>query len=190
MMPRLSSSLVVAATLLLASSSSDALSTSSSSQQKGNSSIDRRQALFGILSVGTAATTALPEPSQAKYSDYARREADWESRQKSGEVKYSSARDLKAQLREIVPQNTENSRIFCPNGPSAAVSPLMENKCGDRLATPSVYGRQDDVLGNSIPGFKDGYAWSSPGNGSSMSTAVGGFPTYKEGEFQVQPRFQ
>ena len=188
MMPRLSSSLVVAATLLLASSSSDALSTSSSSQQKGNSSIDRRQALFGILSVGTAAA-ALPEPAQAKYSDYARREADWESRQKSGEIKYSSARDLKAQLREIVPQNTENSRIFCPNGPSAAVSPLMENKCGDRLATPSVYGRQDDVLGNSIPGFKDGYAWSS-GNGSSMSTAVGGFPTYKEGEFQVQPRFQ
>ena len=49
--------------------------------------------------------------------------------------------------------NSEGSKIFCPNGPSAAVSPLMENKCGDRLALPSVYGRTDDVLGNSIPGF-------------------------------------
>jgi len=28
----------------------------------------------------------------------------------------------------------------------------MENKCGDRLALPSVYGRTQDVVGNSIPG--------------------------------------
>jgi len=28
--------------------------------------------------------------------------------------------------------------IFCPNGPSANVTPMMENKCGDRLAMPSV----------------------------------------------------
>jgi hypothetical protein len=45
------------------------------------------------------------------------------------------------------------SKIFCPNGPSAAVTPLMENKCGERLATPSVYGRTQDIVGNSIPGF-------------------------------------
>ncbi len=49
--------------------------------------------------------------------------------------------------------NSEGSTIFCPNGASAAVSPLMENKCGDRQALPSVYGRKDDIMGNSIPGF-------------------------------------
>ena len=45
------------------------------------------------------------------------------------------------------------SKIFCPNGTSSAVSPLMENKCGDRQALPSVFGRTDDVMGNSVPGF-------------------------------------
>ena len=30
------------------------------------------------------------------------------------------------------------AEIFCPNGTSSNVSPMMENKCGDRLATPSV----------------------------------------------------
>ena len=49
--------------------------------------------------------------------------------------------------------NDAGSKIFCPNGPSAAVSPLMENKCGDRQALPSVYGRTEDAMGNSIPGF-------------------------------------
>ncbi len=49
--------------------------------------------------------------------------------------------------------NDEGSKIFCPNGASAAVSPLMENKCGDRQALPSVYGRTEDAMGNSIPGF-------------------------------------
>ena len=68
------------------------------------------------------------------------------------EIKYSSASSLRAQLREIAPMN-ENTKIFCPNGPSAAVSPLMENKCGDRQALPSVYGRTTDSMGNSIPGF-------------------------------------
>ena len=67
--------------------------------------------------------------------------------------------------------------MFFFSGPSANVSPLMENKCGDRLATPSVFGRQDDVLGNSIPGFKEGYFNS--GSSSSMSARVGGFPSYK-----------
>ena len=129
--------------------------------------------------------TAAPEPAAAKYSDYARREKDWQSRSESGDIKYSSARDLRAQLQEIAPMNTSNSKIFCPNGPSANVSPLMENKCGDRMATPSVYGRQNDVMGNSVPGFKDGYGWG-PGQSSSMSAAVGGFPTYKENEWQVR----
>lgn len=63
------------------------------------------------------------------------------------------------------------------SGPSANVSPLMENKCGDRMATPSVFGRQDDVLGNSIPGFKEGYFDSA--SSSSMNANVGGFPAYK-----------
>ena len=99
------------------------------------------------------------------------------------EIKYSSSRDLRAQLRDIAPMNSEGSKIFCPNGPSANVSPLMENKCGgtlvwcillhwqhitcrnlshntlfgwssiDRQALPSVYGRNNDIMGNSIPGF-------------------------------------
>ena len=73
------------------------------------------------------------------------------------EIKVSSASQLRAQLREIAPMN-EQSKIFCPNGPSAAVSPLMENKCGDRQALPSVYGRSDDAIGNSVPGFGIGRA--------------------------------
>jgi hypothetical protein len=68
------------------------------------------------------------------------------------EVKISTASSLRAQLRDIAPMN-EETKIFCPNGASAAVSPLMENRCGDRQALPSVYGRSDDAMGNSIPGF-------------------------------------
>lgn len=150
-----------------------------------SSSIGRRDALAGVAGAFLASMAAAPEPASAKYSDYARREADWDARTKKGEVKYSSARDLRAQLQEIAPMNTSNSKIFCPNGPSANVSPLMENKCGDRLATPSVYGRQNDVMGNSIPGFKEGYAWG-PGESSSMSAATGGFPAYRENEWKVR----
>jgi len=69
------------------------------------------------------------------------------------EIKYSNSRELRAQLQEIAPMNSEGSKLFCPNGPSANVSPLMENKCGDRQALPSVYGRNNDIMGNSIPGF-------------------------------------
>ena len=69
--------------------------------------------------------------------------------------------------------NTEGSRIFCPNGPSASVSPLMENKCGDKMALPSVYGRTQDVVGNSIPGFAD------RGAPATDLTNLGGFPSYK-----------
>eukprot|EP00804_Cyclotella_cryptica_P011226 CCRYP_007730-RA/>CCRYP_007730-RA protein AED:0.05 eAED:0.05 QI:171/1/1/1/1/1/2/414/178 len=77
--------------------------------------------------------TAMSECASASYSAYTRREEDWKSREKNGEVKYSSARELRSQLREIAPMNSEGSKIFCPNGPSAAVSPLMENKCGGKF---------------------------------------------------------
>ncbi len=151
-------------------------------------SVSRREALAGFavsfLATATAGVVA-PEEASAKYSDYSRREKDWEERLNKGDVKISSARDLRAQLQEIAPMNTSSSTIFCPNGPSANVSPLMENKCGDRLAAPSVYGRSNDAMGNSIPGFKDGYTWS-PGDSSSVSAAVGGFPTYKENEWKIR----
>lgn len=143
--------------------------------ESASSSVDRRQALLGIATIFSS--SLLPQPAEAKYSDFTRREKDWQERNEKGDVKYSSARQLRAQLQEIAPMNGENSKIFCPNGPSANVSPLMENKCGDRLATPSVFGRQDDIMGNSIPGFKAGYF--SEGGSSSMSAQVGGFPTYK-----------
>lgn len=93
------------------------------------------------------------------------------------EVQYSSARDLKRQLQEVAPMNVAKSQVFCPNGPSAAVSPLMENKCNDQLAMPSVFGRSDDILGNSIPGMKNAY--SGIGGTSALSADTGGFPSYK-----------
>lgn len=127
--------------------------------------------------VAALSSGSLAQPATAKYSDYSRREQDWQERNKSGEVQYSSARQLRSQLQEIAPMNSASSKIFCPNGPSANVSPLMENKCGDRVATPSVFGRQDDLMGNSIPGFKEGYF--SNGGSSSVSAQVGGFPSYK-----------
>jgi len=146
------------------------------SQSKGNAVYSRRESLKHLLA-GVACGVFAAQPASAKYSDYSRREKDWQDRNQNGEVKYSSARQLRAQLQEIAPMNTASSKIFCPNGPSANVSPLMENKCGDRMATPSVFGRQDDVLGNSIPGFKEGYFDSA--SSSSMSANVGGFPAYK-----------
>lgn len=161
---------------------------SSLSMANQESSVNRRDALTGFAAAFLATTmgvTAIPQEASAKYSDYARREKDWEERLTKGEIKISSPRDLRAQLQEIAPMNTSSSKIFCPNGPSANVSPLMENKCGDRLAAPSVYGRSNDVMGNSIPGFKDGYAWM-PGESSSVSAAVGGFPTYKENEWKIR----
>jgi len=144
-----------------------------------------RREMFTTMASALVAAMAAPQAASAKYSDYARREKDCEERLSKGEVKISTARDLRAQLQEIAPMNTSSSKIFCPNGPSANVSPLMENKCGDRLAAPSVYGRTNDVMGNSIPGFKDGYAWM-PGESSSLSASVGGFPTYKENEWKLR----
>jgi len=100
-----------------------------------------------------AVMAANPEEASASYSAYTNREKDWEERKAKGDITYKSARDLKSELRAIVPANSESSKIFCPNGPSAAVSPLMENRCGDRMALPSVYGKQQDAVGNYIPGF-------------------------------------
>jgi hypothetical protein len=153
------------------------------STDKNEGSVGSRRQLFGFVTAATlaaVATTAGPQPAAAKYSDYARREKDWEARVEKGEVKFSTRRQLQAQLQEIAPMNTSASQIFCPNGPSAAVSPLMENKCGDRLAMPSVYGRSNDVMGNSIPGFDKGYAWSPGESSSSMSASLGGFPSYSK----------
>lgn len=154
-------------------------STSSSSRESTSLNvIGRREAFLGIASALVTGAVAGTQPAEAKYSDYARREKDWEDRKKSGQIQVSSARDLRSQLAEIVPQNSEGSKIFCPNGASAAVSPLMENKCSDtRMAMPSVYGRSNDVTGNSIPGYSKGYAWG-PGESSSISASVGGFPKY------------
>jgi len=98
--------------------------------------------------------TCFGQPAAASYTAYARREEDWKERAEKGEVNYSNAQQLRAQLRDIAPMNDDGrSKIFCPNGTSSAVSPLMENKCGDRQALPSVFGRTDDAMGNSVPGF-------------------------------------
>jgi hypothetical protein len=121
--------------------------------------------------------TLHPEPAHATYSAYARREQDWSERAASGQVQFSSARALKKQLREIAPMNTAKSLLFCPNGPSSNVSPLMENRCGDQVAAPSVFGRTDDVVGNSIPGFSQ-----RPSSGDLLTPAsVGGFLPYSGG---------
>ena len=150
--------------------------------QSSNSVSSRRDLLrtIGFSFAAAAAATTAPQPASAKYSDYTRREQDWQERLDKGEVKVSSARDLRRQLREIAPMNDEGSTIFCPNGPSSAVSPLMENKCGDREAIPSVYGRTQDTVGNSIPGFAGGQytAKLSSGVSSNIASEIGGFPTY------------
>ena len=97
------------------------------------------------------------------------------------DIKVSTARDLRNQLREIVPQNSEVSKIFCPNGPSAAVSPMIENKCGDRMATASVFGRTEDTVGNSIPGFNGGKYPGVGGGASGLAAAdTGGFMSYSD----------
>jgi hypothetical protein len=79
--------------------------------------------------------------------------------------------------------NNSKSLMFCPNGPSSVVSPMMENKCdGERMAAPSVFGRSDDIVGNSIPGGKMyGYGYGgyeSVGSGGSLANQAGGFPKY------------
>jgi hypothetical protein len=124
---------------------------------------------FGIVSsIGMVTTT---EPALATYSSYSHREQDWTERSSNGEVTYKTAKDLRRQLAEIAPMNNEGSKIFCPNGMSANVSPLMENKCGDKLAIPSVYGRTEDTVGNSVPGFSGGFYAATAATGSSSSSS-------------------
>jgi hypothetical protein len=128
---------------------------------------------LGLIMV--TALTLLPPTADATYSAYTHREEDWQQRMSSGGIQVSNPKMLRDQLRAIAPMNDESSFLFCPNGPSAAVSPLMENRCGDRQATPSVFGRSDDVLGNSIPGFsKD---WTSTVSSASAAD-TGGLPEY------------
>jgi hypothetical protein len=185
-MPSLVSQLVVVVALVSCCVSSNAFTvqqqSTSSRHQSSPTQLDAmsRRNVFGALVAGAATLATSSQPAQATYSAYAAREKDWEARQKNGEVQFSSAKALKAQLREIAPMNTERSKMFCPNGPSSNVSPLMENKCSDALAIPSVYGRTEDVVGNSIPGFAGGRYPSSmtAGNTGSISETVG-FPAYQ-----------
>lgn len=152
---------------------SDAFVVSSSPKRNTQLSASRRD-VFGVL-VSGAALVVGGGPAEASYSAFTGREKDWEERSRKGEIQYSSAKSLRSQLKEIAPMNSEASKMFCPNGPSAAVSPLMENRCGDAMAMPSVYGRSNDSVGNSIPGFKGG---SSTSSSSSITAQVGGFPKY------------
>jgi hypothetical protein len=123
--------------------------------------------------------TVLPQSASASYSAYAHREEDWQQRISDNAIQVTNPKKLRAQLREIAPMNEERSRIFCPNGPSAAVTPLMENRCSDvRQATPSVFGRTDDVVGNSIPGFNKDYLAASSSIYSSSMADPGGLPEY------------
>lgn len=149
----------------------------------GNSNtIDRRSLIRTVsgFAFGTVTVSLGGSEASASYSAYANREKDWQERQEKGEIQFSSARDLKAQLREIAPMNNEKSKIFCPNGPSSNVDPMMENKCSDRIALPSVYGRSEDIVGNSIPGFQGGkYAGINSGSLTSLTAETGGFPKYK-----------
>jgi hypothetical protein len=135
-----------------------------------------------LVTVGTF--TSVVEPAGATYSAYSHREDDWQQRQKDGAVQFSSAASLRSQLREIAPMNASERRLFCPNGTPSAVSPLMENKCGDRLAMPSVYGRTEDTMGNSIPGFAGGFyssgMTSSAISSSSSMADTGGLPSYSK----------
>lgn len=139
-------------------------------------------ATTALVTVGTTFLPVVVEPAHATYSAYSHREDDWQQRQKDGAVQFSSAASLRSQLREIAPMNASERRLFCPNGTPSAVSPLMENKCGDRLAMPSVYGRTEDTMGNSIPGFAGGF-YSAGMSSSAISSSMadtGGLPSYSK----------
>lgn len=140
--------------------------------------LSRRRMMLGLfttLSTAGLLTLDRPSPAHATYSAYTHREQDWQDRVKEGNVAYSNSNDLRKQLRDIAPMNAERSKIFCPNGPSSNVSPLMENKCSDiQLAQPSVYGRSQDVVGNSIPGFSQ----RPTVNSATTLDGAGGFPQY------------
>jgi hypothetical protein len=165
----------VCCTRTVSSSSSSSTTTVLRSETSNNS---RRQFFASLWAGGVAAASGLvvapPEEAHATYSAYVNREKDWTERNSRGQVQYQTAKDLRRQLAEIAPMNTDNSKIFCPNGPTANVSPLMENKCSDKLAMPSVFGRSDDVLGNSIPGRNAGGISSS----ATTTADIGGLPAY------------
>ena len=168
-------------------------------QQQQWSVSPRRHFVHSVAAavVSLTATLVTSSPAHATYSAYTRREQDWEHRLQTNQVQISSPRSLRRQLHDIAPMNTASSKVFCPNGPTSNVSPLMENKCDDtRLARPSVYGRTEDSVGNSIPGFAGGfYSAGSSGSRTSSSSSknggsampgsnfnadqVGGFPSYK-----------
>lgn len=169
-------SLVFLWALLCTTICSDAFVLSSSSKRNTQLSAFSRRDVFGVVVSTGAALAVGGSPAEATYSAYVAREKDWEERSGKGEIQFSTAKSLRAQLREIAPMNSEGSKVFCPNGPSAAVSPLMENRCSDTLAMPSVYGRSDDVLGNSIPGIQKSSTTTS--SSSSIAAQIGGFPKY------------
>lgn len=158
-------------------------STKTSTQLSSTAENSRRNLLLaGVVSFGaTLALTSSPKAASASYTAFTQREEDWEKRKKTGDIQVSSARSLRKQLAEIVPENSEGSKIFCPNGMASSVSPMMENKCGEQEAMVSVFGRTEDSVGNSIPGFKGGrFPSAIPGNSGSLSANpnVGGFPKY------------
>lgn len=136
------------------------------------------RSMTGIVFGVATAVVSRTEEADASYTAYTQREEDWEARKKTGDISFSSSQSLKAQLREIAPMNNASSKIFCPNGPSSAVSPLMENKCNDVQAAPSVFGRTTDVSGNSIPGAANGRVSPSVPGGTSSLNAEVGFPAY------------
>lgn len=80
--------------------------------QDEDSTMSRRQVMFGALAATVATLAASPEPASATYSAFAAREKDWQERQEKGEVNFKSAKDLRAQLREIAPMNTVRQNIF------------------------------------------------------------------------------
>jgi hypothetical protein len=133
-------------------------------------------AILGVVLITSIGMTMVPAAADASYSAYSRREVDWQQRVAEGSIQVSNPKMLRTQLREIAPMNDERSRLFCPNGPSAAVTPLMENRCGDRQATPSVFGRSDDAMGNSIPGFNK--EWMSSATSATAAADPGGLPEY------------
>lgn len=57
----------------------------------------------------------------------------------------------------------------------------MENKCSDQIAAPSIYGRTEDIVGNSIPGFVGGKYFGTEGYTATRDGAkTGGFPEYDD----------
>ncbi|CAB9520399.1 expressed unknown protein [Seminavis robusta] len=90
-----------------------------------NPTTSRRAAVFGIMGVVGSTLVGNPEEASARYSSYAHREQDWQERSSAGQVNFKTAKDLRKELQEIAPMNSSRSKIFCPNGTSAAVSPLV-----------------------------------------------------------------